>query len=221
MAANTKKKTKGKSRSRKKKKSSGNSAVIIIVSLILAIIVVLAFIFRDKISEKIQDYGPNVFMTTDYEEYVLKYSKEYEMDPRFIFAIINTESHFNPDATSNVGARGLMQLMEEAYDWVKFRMGDERPHTFDEMYDPELNIQYGTFMLKFLYEKFDHSYELTAAAYHGGMNAVDTWINDGTVDPDNFRLEDVPSDVTANYIYKVMNAYNKYKEKLEEDFKNG
>ena len=89
------------------------------------------------------------------------------------------------------------------------------------MYDPELNIQYGTFMLKFLYEKFDHSYELTAAAYHGGMNAVDTWINDGTVDPDNFRLEDVPSDVTANYIYKVMNAYNKYKEKLEEDFKNG
>ena len=219
MASNTKKKT--ASKSKKKKKSSGNSTVIVIVTLVLAIVVVLAVIFRDKISEKIQDYGPNVFMTTDYEEYVLKYSKEYDMDPRFIFAIINTESHFNPDATSNVGARGLMQLMEEAYDWVKFRMGDDRAHTFDDMYDPELNIEYGTFMLKFLYDKFDHSYELTAAAYHGGMNAVDTWINDGTVDPDNFRLEDVPSDVTANYIYKVMNAYNKYKEKLEEDFKNG
>lgn len=219
MASNTKKKT--ASKSKKKKKSSGNSTVIVIVTLVLAIVVVLAVIFRDKISEKIQDYGPNVFMTTDYEEYVLKYSKEYDMDPRFIFAIINTESHFNPDATSNVGARGLMQLMEEAYDWVKFRMDDDRAHTFDDMYDPELNIEYGTFMLKFLYDKFDHSYELTAAAYHGGMNAVDTWINDGTVDPDNFRLEDVPSDVTANYIYKVMNAYNKYKEKLEEDFKNG
>ena len=219
MASNTKKKT--ASKSKKKKKSSGNSTVIVIVTLVLAIVVVLAVIFRDKISEKIQDYGPNVFMTTDYEENVLKYSKEYDMDPRFIFAIINTESHFNPDATSNVGARGLMQLMEEAYDWVKFRMNDDRAHTFDDMYDPELNIEYGTFMLKFLYDKFDHSYELTAAAYHGGMNAVDTWINDGTVDPDNFRLEDVPSDVTANYIYKVMNAYNKYKEKLEEDFKNG
>lgn len=219
MASNTKKKT--ASKSKKKKKSSGNSTVIVIVTLVLAIVVVIAVIFRDKISEKIQDYGPNVFMTTDYEEYVLKYSKEYDMDPRFIFAIINTESHFNPDATSNVGARGLMQLMEEAYDWVKFRMDDDRAHTFDDMYDPELNIEYGTFMLKFLYDKFDHSYELTAAAYHGGMNAVDTWINDGTVDPDNFRLEDVPSDVTANYIYKVMNAYNKYKEKLEEDFKNG
>ena len=218
MAANTKK---ASAKKKKKKKTSSNNTVIVIVSLVLAILVVLAFIFRDKISEKLQDYGPNVFMTTDYEEYVLKYSKKYEMDPRFIFAIINTESHFNPEATSNVGARGLMQLMEEAYDWVKFRMNDDRPHTFDDMYEPELNIEYGTFMLKFLYEKFDHSYELTAAAYHGGMNAVDTWINDGTVDPENFRLEDVPSDVTANYIYKVMNAYNKYKEKLEEDFKNG
>ena len=223
MATTAKKKTSAKKKSNKKKKSSGsnNSLLIVIVSLILAIVIVLAFIFRDQISEKIRDYGPNVFMTTDYEEYVLKYSKEYEMDPRFVFAIINTESHFNPEATSNVGARGLMQLMEEAYDWIKFRMGDERVHDFDDMYDPELNIEYGTYLLKYLYDKFYHSYELTAAAYHGGMNAVDTWINDGTIDPDNFRLEDVPSDVTANYIYKVMNAYNRYKEKLEEDFKNG
>ncbi|MBR6874070.1 MAG: lytic transglycosylase domain-containing protein [Ruminococcus sp.] len=212
---------KSKSKKKKKKAGGGHTGLIVIISLILAILIVLAFIFRDQISEKIRDYGPNVFMTTDYEEYVIKYSNEYEMDPRFVFAIINTESHFNPDATSNVGARGLMQLMEEAYDWVKFRMGDERTHTFDDMYDPELNIQYGTFMLKFLYDKFDNSYELTAAAYHGGMNAVDTWIKDGTIDPDNFRLEDVPSDVTANYIYKVMNAYNRYKEKLQEDLKNG
>ena len=211
---------KKKKRKKKKKTGSNHTLLIIIISLVLAILVVLAFIFRDKISEKINDYGPNVFMTTDYEEYVLKYSKEYEMDPRFVFAIINTESHFDPEATSNVGARGLMQLTEEAYDWVKFRMGDERPNTFDDMYDPELNIQYGTYMLKFLYDKFDQSYELTAAAYHGGMNAVETWINDGTIDPGNFKLEDVPSDVTANYIYKVMNAYNKYKEKLEEDLKN-
>ena len=212
---------KSKSKKKKKKAGGGHTGLIVIISLILAILIVLAFIFRDQISEKIRDYGPNVFMTTDYEEYVIKYSNEYEMDPRFVFAIINTESHFNPDATSNVGARGLMQLMEEAYDWVKFRMGDERTHTFDDIYDPELNIQYGTFMLKFLYDKFDNSYELTAAAYHGGMNAVDTWIKDGTIDPDNFRLEDVPSDVTANYIYKVMNAYNRYKEKLQEDLKNG
>lgn len=209
-----------KTKKKKRKKASDHKTLIIVISSVLAILLLLAFIYRDKIKEKLSDYGPNVFMTTDYEEYVLKYSKEYNMDPRFVFAIINTESHFNPKATSNVGARGLMQLMEEAYDWVKFRMDDNREHTFDDMYEPELNIQYGTFMLSYLYEKFDHSYELTAAAYHGGMNAVDTWISDGTVDPEHFDLKDVPSDVTANYIYKVMNAYTKYKQKIKEDVKD-
>ena len=209
-------KTKNK---KKRKKVKDHKVLIIVIISVLTIILVTAFIFRDKIREKLSDYGPNIFMTTDYEEYVLKYSKEYDIDPRFVFAIINTESHFNPKATSNVGARGLMQLMEEAYDWVKFRLIDEREHTFDDMYDPELNIEYGTFMLSYLYEKFDHSYELTAAAYHGGMNAVDKWIEDGTVDPDNFDLKDVPSDVTANYIRKVMNSYEKYKQKLKEDVK--
>lgn len=209
-----------KAQKKRKKAKKNHKVLLIVISSVLAIIALIAFIFRDKIRDKLSDYGPNIFMTTDYEEYVLKYAKEYDIDPRFVFAIINTESHFNPKATSNVGARGLMQLMEEAYDWVKFRLMDERDHTFDDMYDPELNIEYGTFMLSYLYEKFDHSYELTAAAYHGGMNAVDKWIEDGTVDPKNFDLNDVPSDVTANYIYKVMNAYAKYKEKIKEDVRN-
>ena len=70
--------------------------------------------------------------------------------------------------------------------------------------------------MEYLYDRYDGSYELTAAAYHGGMGAVDGWIETGTVDPKNFKLEDVPSDVTANYIYKVTNAYNKYKHKLKD-----
>ncbi|MBR6102732.1 MAG: lytic transglycosylase domain-containing protein [Ruminococcus sp.] len=205
-----------KKKKRKKKKKT-NYVLIIIIALVMVIIVTFVYIFRDKISEKIKDYGPSVFMTTDYEEYVLKYAKQDNIDPRFVFAIINTESHFNPKVTSDVGARGLMQIMEDAYNWIKFRMNDEREHTFDDMYDPELNIEYGTFLLSYLYEKFDNSYELTAAAYHGGMNAVEGWIENGTVDPKNFNLDDVPSNVTANYIYKVMKAYNKYKEKLEDD----
>lgn len=207
---------------RRKKRKIRAPLVLFIILIVLLIIGGLIYIYRDVISEKAKKISPNNFTyPTKYEEYVLKYSKEYDIDPRYIFAIINTESHFDPNATSEVGARGLMQIMEDAYDWIKFRMDDKREHTYDDMYEPELNIQYGTYMLKYLYDKFDNSYELAAAAYHGGMNAVDSWISDGTINPEKFRLEDVPSDVTANYIYKVMNAYNKYKEKLEEDYSNG
>lgn len=205
---------------RKKKTRAFPKFFVFLVILIIA--GGLIYIYRDNIVESARRLSPNVFTyPTEYEEYVIKYSNEYDIDPRYVFAVINTESHFDPDATSDVGARGLMQIMEDAYDWIKFRLNDQREHTYDDMYDPELNIQYGTYMLKYLYDKFDGSYELAAAAYHGGMNAVDDWIDDGTVDPENFAIEDVPSDITANYIYKVMNAYTKYQEKLKEDFENG
>lgn len=207
-----------KTKKRKKKKRINLFPVFIILLIIGGLVVCRYF---DKIADKAKDFSPSKFTyPTKYEEYVIKYSKEFDIDARFVYAIINTESHFDPEATSDVGARGLMQLMEDAYDWVKFRLDDEREHTFDDMYDPELNIQYGTYMLKYLYDRYD-SYELAAAAYHGGMGAVDGWIEDGTVDPDNFDLDDVPSEVTANYIYKVTTAYDKYKEKLKEENENG
>ena len=124
-----------------------------------------------------------------------------------------------------MGARGLMQIMPDAFDWIKFRLDDTRDITFDDMFDPQLNIQYGTYMLSYLYEDFG-SFELAAGAYHQGMNAVQAWIDDGTIDPDNFSidagLDDMPSDPTRNYIYKVMNALEKYKNnsQLEEDINN-
>ena len=191
-----------------KKKTKIKKWPIILLLLVIAGLVVYRFC-QPAINKAKNHVVPKLFSyPTKYEEYVLKYSKEFDIDPRFIYAIINTESHFDPKATSDVGARGLMQLMEEAYDWVKYRLNDERDHTYDDMYDPELNIEYGTYMLKYLYDKYD-SYELAAAAYHGGMGAVDGWIEDGTINPENFKLEDIPSDATANYVYKLTTAYNK------------
>ena len=81
-------------------------------------------------------------------------------------------------------------------------------------------------MLSYLYEQFG-SYELTSAAYHQGMNAVQGWIDDGTIDPEHFNvdegLDDMPSEVTQDYIYSVMKAYKKYQDnsELEAEINNG
>jgi soluble lytic murein transglycosylase len=84
------------------------------------------------------------------------------------------------------------------------------------VFEPKLNIQYGTYYLSYLLDKYDGSIELTAAAYHCGMGLVDSWITDGTIDPKNFRTEDIPdeNDQTANYVDKIMNAYSHYKDIL-------
>lgn len=209
---------------RKKSASANYLGFAVFITILLIIAGGLYIIFRNP--ETVNKTRTYFSYPTDYEEYVIRYSSEYGIDPRYVFAVIYVESRFNENAESDVGARGLMQVMSDAFDWIKFRLGDERDISFDDMYDPELNIQYGTYMLSYLYDRFG-SYELASAAYHQGMNAVQTWIDNGTIDPDSFSvdntLDDLPSQVTQDYIYSVMKAFEKYKDnyQLEEDISNG
>ncbi len=97
-----------------------------------------------------------------YRDTILKYAAEYEVDPLFILAVMKTESDFNPNAVSEADARGLMQIAETTFDWIKDKLNDETS-VFSDMYTPEINIRYGTFFLHYLYQEFE-SLELAAAA---------------------------------------------------------
>lgn len=216
----------------KKKKSDTENYIglAIFVTAVLIIACGLLIIFREPEKKTelpvpdIPDASKYFTYPTDYEEYVLKSSKEFDMDPCFIFAVIRTESSFVEDAESEVGARGLMQIMPDAFDWIQFRLGGDDGLNFDDMYTAKYNIRYGTYMLSYLYEQFG-SYELAAGAYHQGMNAVQGWIDDGTIDPEHFsideNLDDMPSELTQDYIYKVMKAFDKYTQLLKEESENG
>lgn len=192
---------------------------IVTIFIILIGIIFYAAVYRHEIVNKAEDLAPSGFSyPTDYEEYVVKYSKKYNVDPVLVFSVIKVESGFDPNAQSEVDARGLMQIMNDAYDWLKFRLNDDRSHSFEDMYDPELNIEYGSYYLSYLMDKYDNSIDLTAAAYHCGMNQVDSWLESGTIDKDNFNVDDIPdqNDQTAHYINKINNAYNGYTEVLSE-----
>lgn len=144
-----------------------------------------------------------------YSEYVEKYSSKYDMDSNFIYAVIKTESNFDPSAESDVGARGLMQLMEDAYDWVGYRMKDGREIDYDHMFVPEYNIEYGTYLLMLLYDEYG-DYETALAAYHSGRGNVNKWLEDSKLSSDGKTLDDIPSSATKHYVNKVMNAYSAY-----------
>lgn len=145
----------------------------------------------------------------EYSDLVETASFETGIDKYLIYAVIRTESNFNAEAESEVGARGLMQLMEDAFDWVKFRMEDDRSVTYDDMYDPGYNIEYGSFLLKLLYEEYGD--ERTAlAAYHSGRGSVNGWLEDKNYSSDGKTLDKIPSDTTQHYVKKVMTAYEGY-----------
>ena len=71
-----------------------------------------------------------------YEQLVEKWAAAYELDPLLVYAFIRTESGFDPQATSSVDARGLMQMTEETFLWMRSKIAPEEPLTFADLYRP-------------------------------------------------------------------------------------
>ncbi len=175
--------------------------------VVLVILSVIAFVVFKSIPAFLKK---NIY-PKKYSEYVKQYSEEYDIDENFIYAVIKTESGFDPDARSSVGAVGLMQLMPIAFEEVSNNIDDNKGLKYSDMYNPEYNIMYGTWYLDYLYKQFG-SYELTIAAYHAGMTQVRGWLYSGVLDENNLNLDNIPSEYsdTRHYINKVISAYKEY-----------
>lgn len=80
-----------------------------------------------------------------YAPLVQKYAEQYQLDPALVFAVIHTESSFNPKARSGAPAYGLMQLVptsggRDAYRFV-YKKDKVLPPSY--FYQPERNIELG------------------------------------------------------------------------------
>ncbi len=176
------------------------------LACLFALLLAACFIY---IVLNIDDISKKYFYPVNYEEYVEKYSDRENMDKYLIYAIIKTESGFDKDAESEAGARGLMQIMDDAFEWVKFRMGDKREITYEDMYNAEHNIEYGIYLIRILYNEYGD--EATAlAAYHTGRGNVNSWLEDERYSSDGKTLAEIPSGTTEHYVNKVMSAYRGY-----------
>ncbi len=150
-----------------------------------------------------------------YSEYVQKYSLEYNVPEALIYATIKVESNFEPNAVSSAGAKGLMQILPETFLWLT---GDEHlgEHlSVGDMLDPEVNIRYGTYYLKYLHQKFDRNLTTVSAAYNGGEGNVIKWLADKKYADGEGGLRDYPDEFleTENYVAKIKKNLEMY-EKL-------
>lgn len=188
-------------KTRRKRKSKGGA----IAAAVFFIIVLLLALNAKKLYKLYLD----IFYPTRYSEYVEYYSALNDIDYHFVYAVIKTESGFDENAQSGVGARGLMQMMEETFDWIKYRMKDTSGITYDDMYSPEYNIKYGTYMLALLLEEYG-SEEVALAAYHTGRGNVNSWLENPLYSDDGATLKAMPSAATQQYVNKVMKYYEGY-----------
>lgn len=185
----------------RKKRASKILLVVIIVLIVLAALIAISLSY-DSIM-KLQ-------YPLEYEDIIVDYSEYYGLDPYFVCAVIDTESSFDVNANSRVGAQGLMQLMPETADWIAGKLGLD---SYDA-YDAETNIAFGCWYLDYLFDNFS-SKEVVLAAYNAGPNKVKQWLDDPQYSSDGVYLNNIPYEETENYVNKVLNAYEKYVELYE------
>jgi soluble lytic murein transglycosylase len=112
-----------------------------------------------------------------YEQIVRGHARNYRLDPALLAGVIYQESKFQSDAKSSSGAIGLMQLRPDTARGIAIRTGGNRFQTSD-LYNPEINIRYGSWYLRHLLDKYGDE-KLALAAYNAGQHNVDTWRAEG------------------------------------------
>lgn len=147
-----------------------------------------------------------------YSVYVEKYSTKFGVDRDLVYAVIKCESSFNPEATSHVDARGLMQLTPETFDWVKSKLkdGDDDSLTANDLYTPETNIKYGVYLLSLHLDEFG-DVPTVLAAYHAGRGNVNKWLDNPDYSTDGKTISTTPFKETNAYIERVQKVWDKYK----------
>ena len=178
---------------------------LVIIFIVLILIIIFIVLFKDNILR--------IIYPKTYKEAVTIYEEKYNVEENLIFALIKSESNFNPKAISNSNAIGLMQLMNDtAIDVAKKNNIDvNEENSKEELMDIYKNIEIGTCYLSVLLEKYQNK-ELALAAYNAGIGTVDGWIQAGIIKKDGSNIENVPYKETNNYVRKILRDYKIYED---------
>lgn len=175
--------------------------IILLIIILLSILILKIFNIKGYILKKIYPIK--------YSEYVEKYSEECNLDPLLVYAIIKAESNFNTNVKSRSNAIGLMQLMpttaEELETELLIQISEEK------LYDPEINIMFGTKYFSKLITSYKGNINLAIIAYNAGIGNVNNWLEKGIIKSDGTDIENVPFKETNNYIRKILRDYEIYK----------
>jgi len=137
-----------------------------------------------------------------YDNLIIKYSSERQLDPFLVAGVIYSESHFHPTAVSPVGARGLMQLTPPTAQGIANKLGLKN-FQVNDLFDPETNINFGTFHLQGLAGRYNSNIDGMLAGYNGGGGVGDADVAG--------ERSTIPTE-TLHYVVNVKAAIQKYKE---------
>ena len=175
-------------------------AVALGISL-LSLMAIFFFIFGIRTKRTSDNYEL-------YRPIATRAARRHGIEPELVLAVIKRESNFDPDARGAAGEYGLMQVTRiAARDWE--RLNHRRIRNDNDLFDPELNIEIGTWYLARAWRYFDDHPDrliLALSQYNAGPSRAKKW----SEKYEENLLEQIPIASTRRYITKVTGYYEDY-----------
>jgi soluble lytic murein transglycosylase len=190
---------KSTARGRTRRRSDrGRRALVIGGTLIVCALGGFLVVNSDRFQRTLEEFT----LPLRHEDIVRQQAADKGVPADLIAAVIYAESRFR-DQTSHAGARGLMQITPSTAKLIEQLSGGQT-FRFEDLSDPDINIRYGTFYLRYLIDKFDQNEVAALAAYNAGETNVAAW---GGSD---VQLDDIPFPETRGYVEDVLDKRVEY-----------
>jgi soluble lytic murein transglycosylase-like protein/TolA-binding protein len=153
-----------------------------------------------------------------YPDEVSSAAARHNVDPMLSLAVMREESHFREGTISSADARGLMQIIPSTGEWLAGKIYG--PAGFDRtmLLKPGVNIEIGSYYLRYLLDRFDDDELFALAAYNWGEGNLKRWLAGSPPGDLDVFIERIPADETRRYVKKVLRSYAVYHSLYPDDY---
>ena len=186
---------------------AGRRRLAILLAVILGVVAAVALAARGPVEEAVLE----ITLPLRHEDIIRQQAADKDLDPALIAAICYQESKFQ-DRTSHAGARGVMQLLPSTADYIARKSGGTQ-FVQGDLADPQINISYGSWYLRYLLDHYSGNERLAIAAYNAGETNVDRWVEKAGGPGEFTTDEDIPFAETRAYVSSVEEKQDQYRRK--------
>ncbi len=178
-----------------------------LVGVVAAIAVTVLFV--GVVASMLQQATRNLALPLSDTGIIRRQAAEKRLDPALIAAVIYAETKFDP-RPSSAGAQGLMQLLPSTAYYLA-RLSGGRTFTATDLAEPNINVAYGSYYLRYLLDHYGGNEMLAVAAYNGGETNVDRWVAHAEASGRQLSVQEIPFLETREYVRRVLSAQRDYR----------
>jgi TolA-binding protein len=143
---------------------------------------------------------------------------KYEVDPLLALAVMREESHFRETTVSPSDACGLMQILPRTGKWLAQDKLEAPAFDRSDLFLPSVNIELGSYYLRYLLNQFENNPMLAVAAYNWGETNLRKWMQEAPKEDFDVFVESIPADQTRRYVKKVFRSHVIYRSLYPSDW---